>query len=73
VQQQVAEVAGVQGLQALLVGLVELDRAATGEIADLARETRSGVRPRSFQRWMIASMARAGHASHRRSLPAAPA
>src|SRR3546814_9372227 len=42
VQQQVAEVAGVQRAQARLVGLVEIHRAAAREVAGLARRDSLG-------------------------------
>ena len=36
-QQKITEIAGIKGEQALLVGLVELQRAAIGELTNLAR------------------------------------
>ena len=60
VEQQVAEVAGIQGLQALLVLRVELGAAAGGEGFGLAGVDLGGVQPRFFQRSMRPASWRAG-------------
>ena len=52
-QQQIAEVAGVQRLQPLLIGAVELEARGRGRSRPARPpSTLSGVRPRSFQRSM---------------------
>ena len=62
-QQQVAEIGGVERLQPLLIEAIELDRPAVGEIAaGSAAGTLSGVRPRSFQRSIAPRSARGGPA-----------
>ncbi len=60
VQQQVAEVAGVQGLQPLLILRVELGAAAGGECLGLAGVDLGGVQPRFFQRSINPASWRAG-------------
>ena len=50
VEQEVAEVAGVQRLQPLLILRVELGAAAGGEGFGLAGVDLAGVQPRFFQR-----------------------
>ena len=60
VQQQIAEITGVQGPQTLLIVPVNLHQPTVGQFTCFAPETLSGSSPRSFQRWITARTVRAG-------------
>ena len=59
-QQQVAEIGGVEDLQPLLIARVELAALAVGEDGGFARRHLRGVRPRFFQPSIRPASMRAG-------------